>query len=140
VLNHLSKAALQKHIEASGRRARSIMETNMEKACGRSFATAWKCKPQCILERRFSGGISKVAGYDLTPYLPLFNIPALVIPIQLSLTAAVRWPRKSARAFGMITGKRADVMTENFYQPLMTGPRRTVFAPASRRTVLPPIT
>jgi hypothetical protein len=126
VLDHLSKAALQKHIDAIGEAGKKYYGDQYGKGLRAIFCDSLEVVgDNAFWSDDFLAEFQKLRGYDLTPYLPLFKLPrssnAAPEATALPLYDA---PEVGERIRHDYWETVADVMTANFYQPMIDWARQ----------------
>jgi hypothetical protein len=121
VLDHLSEASLQKHIDAIGEAGKKYYGDQYGKGLRAIFCDSLEVKgDNAYWTDNFLDEFRKRRGYDLTPYLPLFKRPgygdSTLNYASLPLYDA---PEVGERIRHDYWETVADLMTENFYQPLI---------------------
>jgi alpha-L-rhamnosidase/Glycosyl hydrolases family 2, sugar binding domain len=121
VLDHLSKAALQKHIDAIGEAGKKYYGEFYGKGLRAIFCDSLEVQGHnAYWTDGFLADFKRLRGYDLTPYLPLFKHPGYndsqsnyaSLPLFDAPEVGVRIRRDYWKTV-------SDVMIENFYQPLI---------------------
>ena len=108
VLDHLSKAALQKHIDAIGEAGKKYYGDEYGKGLRAIFCDSLEVQGyNAYWSDGFLAEFQKLRGYDLTPYLPLFKHPGYSDSQSNYPSLPLTTPRKSASASAMTTGKRS---------------------------------
>ncbi len=121
VLDHLSKAALQKHIDAIGEAGKKYYGDQYGKGLRAIFCDSLEVEGyNAYWSDDFLAEFQRLRGYDLTPYLPLFKHPGYG-DSQSNYPSLPLYdaPEVGARIRHDYWQTVADVMTENFYQPLI---------------------
>ena len=121
VLDHLSKAALQKHIDAIGEAGKKYYGDQYGKGLRAIFCDSLEVQGyNAYWSDGFLAEFQRLRGYDLTPYLPLFKHPGFS-DSQSNYPSLPLYdaPEVGARIRHDYWQTVSDVMTENFYQPLI---------------------
>ena len=121
VLDHMSKAALQKHIDAIGEAGKNFYGDQYGKGLRAIFCDSLEVRGyNAFWDDDFLAEFQKLRGYDLMPYLPLFKHPGYGDSSSLypSLTLYDA-PEVGERIRHDYWQTVADVMTNSFYQPLI---------------------
>lgn len=126
VLDHLSKAALQRHIDAIGEAGKKYYGDDYGKGLRAIFCDSLEVTANSVYwDDGFLAEFQKRRGYDLTPYLPLVKHPGYGDPYagypSLPLCDA---PEVGERIRHDYWETVADLVTENFYQPLIDWARK----------------
>ncbi|MGA3328407.1 MAG: glycosyl hydrolase [Terriglobia bacterium] len=121
VLDHLSKAALQRHIDAVGEAGKKYYGDQYGKGLRAIFCDSLEVRgDNAYWTDDFLAEFQRLRGYDLTPYLPLFKRPGYGDSTSnyasLPLYDA---PEVGERIRHDYWQTVADIMTDNFYQPLI---------------------
>jgi hypothetical protein len=121
VLDHLSKAALQRHIDAVGEEGKKYYGDQYGKGLRAIFCDSLEVRgDNAYWTDDFLEEFRRLRGYDLTPYLPLFKRPGYgdstsnyaSLPLYDDPEAGERIRHDYWQTVG-------DIMTANFYQPLI---------------------
>jgi hypothetical protein len=121
VLDHMSKAALQRHIDAIGEAGKKSYGDQYGKGLRAIFCDSLEVRGNnAFWDDDFLAEFQELRGYDLTPYLPLFKHPgygdsSAFYPSLPPYDA----PEVGERIRHDYWQTVADVMTNNFYQPLI---------------------
>ena len=121
VLDHLSKAALQKHIDAIGEAGKKYYGDEYGKGLRAIFCDSLEVQGyNAYWTDGFLDEFRKLRGYDLTPYLPLFKHPGSGdVESNYASLPLYDAPEIGDRIRHDYWETVADVMTANFYQPMI---------------------
>ena len=121
VLDHLSKAALQKHIDAIGEAGKKYYGDEYGKGLRAIFCDSLEVAGyNAYWTDGFLEDFQRLRGYDLTPYLPLFKHPGFGdSQSEYASPPLYDAPEIGGRIRHDYWQTVADVMAENFYQPLI---------------------
>lgn len=120
VLDHLKRAALQKHIEAVGEQAKKYFGEDFGKSFRGIFCDSLEVTANNMYwTDGFLEEFQKRRGYDLTPYLPLVKHPGYSDPyVEYPSPPLYDSPEIGERIRRDYWQTVSDLMFENFYQPL----------------------
>jgi len=121
VLDHLSKAALQRHIDAVGEAGKKYYGDQYGKGLRAIFCDSLEVRgDNAYWTDDFLAEFQRLRGYDLTPYLPLVKRPGYGDSTSnypsLPLYDAPEVDERIRHDYWQTVG---EMMTENFYQPLI---------------------
>ena len=121
VLDHLSQAALQKHIDAIGEAGKQYFGDEYGKGLRAIFCDSLEVRGfNSYWTDDFLAEFQKLRDYDLTPYLPLFKHPGYGdVYANYASLPLYDAPEIGDRIRHDYWQTVADVMTANFYQPLV---------------------
>jgi hypothetical protein len=125
VLDHMSKAALQKHIDAIGEAGKKYYGDQYGKGLRAIFCDSLEVVgDDAFWSDDFLAEFRRLRGYDLTPYLPLFKLPRFDSPPGSLALPLYDAPEVGERIRHDYWETVADVMTANFYQPMIDWARQ----------------
>jgi hypothetical protein len=126
VLDHLSKAALQRHIDAIGEAGKKYYGDEYGKGLRAIFCDSLEVTAHnAYWTDGFLADFHRLRGYDLTPYLPLFKHPGYNDPrSNYSSLPVFDAPEIGERIRHDYWQTVSDLMIANFYQPLIDWSRQ----------------
>jgi len=121
VLDHLKRAALQRHIDAIGEHAKKYFGQDFGTSLRGIFCDSLEVTAQNMYwTDGFLGEFQKRRGYNLTPYLPLVKHPGYSDPyVEYPSPPLYDAPEIGERIRHDYWQTVSDVMIDNFYQPLI---------------------